>query len=197
MVYGKRIKEVRKLLKMKQMDMAEILGVSNSYLSSIESGTRGSNGRLIIKFLNEFDVSALWLYKGVGDVFNDFDDCVYLKSAEVFEPEKEYNVPILKKYVEEELSLPSEKLLYFIIKDEDMSPTLKNGDLVLVDAALNKGDVEGLHLIKIDSERMVRRLVFTPEKIVRFDNNTIRNSTILADSSVEFIGKVVWHGGKI
>ena len=182
---------------MKQKDMAEILGVSNSYLSSIESGTRGANGRLIIKFLNEFNVSAAWLYKGAGEVFNDFDSCIYLKSAEIREPKWRYNVPISKKHVEEMLGILSEKLLYFTIEDENMSPTLENGDLVLVDTSLNKGNVEGLYLVKIDRERSVRRLKFTPEKNIQFDNDKIRNSTILADSSVEFIGKVVWHGGKI
>jgi len=197
MIYGKRIKEVRKLLKMKQKDMSEILEVSNSYLSSIESGTRGTNGKLIIKFLNEFNVNAKWLYKEVGPVFNDLETSLYIRSVDIHENEKRYNISVPKDCIKKDIKSLGEKLIYFTVNNNSMSPTLKTGDMVFVDSSKNSGRTEGLFLFKINGVKMIRRLLFDPEKHLKADNETMKNSSILVDSNVEFIGKVVRYSRKI
>jgi hypothetical protein len=44
---------------------------------------------------------------------------------------------------------------------------------------------------------MIRRLLFDPEKHLKADNETMKNSSILVDSTVEFIGKVLRYSRKI
>jgi len=197
MICGKRIKEVRRLLKMKQKDMAEILEISRSYLCSIESGTRGANGRLIIKFLNEFNVRAVWLYNEGGPVFNDFDTCLYIRSSDIHEDEKRYNVSIPKDCIKKDLKSLGEKLLCFTVNNNSMSPTIRAGDIVLIDSSQDLGRAEGLYLLKINGKKMIRRLLFDPEKHLKADNDTMKNSFILVDSTVEFIGKVIRYSRKI
>ena len=191
MVYGKRIKEVRTCLNMKQKSMAKKLGVSASYLSLIESGERGANGLFIIRFLNEFNVNSEWLYNGTDPIFNEPDNCVYIKSATVNDNSKQYDLPILRRYIKERLKTVDKKLLYFTLKNDSMEPTLKKDDLLIVDISQNTPDDEGIYLVRIDDIIMVRRLSLVPQRNLQADNSTIKHSMILIDSSIEFIGKVV------
>jgi hypothetical protein len=177
--------------------MAEILEVSKSYLCSIESGTRGANGKLIIKFLNEFNVCASWLYNGIIPVFNNFDTSIYIRSAEIHEDKKSYNISIPENCLKNELRSLGENILCYSVDNDSMSPTLVSGDVVFVDSSINFGREEGLFLVKINDEKMIRRLLFDPEKHLKADNETMKNSSILVDSTVEFIGKVIRYSRKI
>lgn len=197
MLYGNRIKDVRNLLKLKQKDFAIALGVSQSYLCSIESGKKQPNANLIMRLINEFKVNSLWLKDGVGPVFNGSENTLYIRAAEINEDFPEYNFPITKDYVEGTLNTMGEKLVYFTVESDNMEPTLKSGDIVLVDISLNNADQEGLYLFSINSKKIIRRLLFVPQKHLINDNPSIKENSIIFDNSIECLGKVIWFGRKI
>lgn len=65
---GKRIKEVRKLFRLSQKELAENLGMSSSYLSEIENGIANPGPEFFLKLSNEHNVSMDYLFHGIGNI---------------------------------------------------------------------------------------------------------------------------------
>lgn len=197
MNYGKKIKEVRIMLKVNQKEMAKELGISQSYLCAIESGAKKPNGKAIISLVNNFHVSCSWLVDGTGPVFLNNSDVCYIRSAEVNEKKTVYNFPVMKQYINDTIGVNSEKLKCHRVDSDNMEPAIMKGDIVLVDISENLCDSEGIYLFKIDSRKILGRMALFPQKHIINDNPSIKNSSIIFDSSVECIGKIVWFCRKI
>jgi len=65
-----RIKEIRKALKMNQLDFAQRLGLSQPTLGMIEVGKRTFSEKHKKLICSEFNVNKSWLEFGKGDIFN-------------------------------------------------------------------------------------------------------------------------------
>lgn len=61
---GKRIAQRRKSLKIKQHDLAEKIGISNNYLSSIERGREKPSLEVFVSICNALNVSPDYLLVG-------------------------------------------------------------------------------------------------------------------------------------
>lgn len=61
---GRRVAQRRKQLKLKQNVLAEILGISNNYLSSIECGKEKPSLEIIVKICNSLQVTPDYLLMG-------------------------------------------------------------------------------------------------------------------------------------
>lgn len=59
---GKRVKEAREKSRMTQADLAENVGVSVTYISSIERGLSFPRGEVLVGILNELNVSADFVF---------------------------------------------------------------------------------------------------------------------------------------
>jgi transcriptional regulator with XRE-family HTH domain len=66
---NERLKELRSKLDLSQDEFGERIGVKRSHISSMESGVRRINDRMIKDICREYNVSELWLKAGVGDMF--------------------------------------------------------------------------------------------------------------------------------
>jgi transcriptional regulator with XRE-family HTH domain len=64
-----RILELRKTLKLKQLEFAERLGIKQSNLSNIETGYSGISDANIRLICITFNVNEAWLRSGEGPVF--------------------------------------------------------------------------------------------------------------------------------
>jgi transcriptional regulator with XRE-family HTH domain len=64
-----RIRTVRERLKLKQVDFANQLGVSQSFLSIVESGKRKPSFALLCSLLTSFNVDLPWVLTGQGEMF--------------------------------------------------------------------------------------------------------------------------------
>ncbi|HPG36525.1 MAG TPA: helix-turn-helix domain-containing protein [bacterium] len=197
MICGKRIREIRIILKKNQKLMAEELGISQSYLCAIERGAKRPNGNTIIKLVNNFHVSCLWLMDGTGPEFLDCNDICYIRSAEVNEKAPLYNFPVLKQYLRDTVGINADMLNFYIADSDNMEPAIKKNDIVLVDTSENLCDMEGVYLFRIESRKFLGRLLFFPQKHIVNDNPTIKNSSRIFDSSVECVGKIVWFCRKL
>lgn len=70
----KRIKEVRKTLKLTQVEFAETLGITNASISKIEAGINTPSEQTIKSICREFNVSYLWLTTGAGEMFEELSE---------------------------------------------------------------------------------------------------------------------------
>ena len=66
---GRRIKELREKLGLKQAEFADYVGISQGSLSRIEKGTQKADKTLILAICNVFRVNIDWLLTGEGDMF--------------------------------------------------------------------------------------------------------------------------------
>ena len=69
-VFGKRIKELRKQTGLSQEKFAFKIGLDRTYYASIESGKRNVSLKNIEKIASGFDISISQLFIGVGDEKN-------------------------------------------------------------------------------------------------------------------------------
>jgi transcriptional regulator with XRE-family HTH domain len=67
--YGKRLKEVRKILDISQKDFAAKLFVSASFLSEIESEKTKPGYNLLLKLATVFEVNPAWILMGKQPIF--------------------------------------------------------------------------------------------------------------------------------
>ncbi|POZ51306.1 helix-turn-helix domain-containing protein [Methylovulum psychrotolerans] len=67
---NERILKVRKYKSLKQNEFAELIGVSRSTLSEVESGKTKPSTDIIVGIANSFDdVNTDWLLTGKGDMY--------------------------------------------------------------------------------------------------------------------------------
>ena len=67
--YGKRLRDVRRVLDISQKDFAAQLLVSPSFLSEIESGKTKPGYNFLVKLATVFDVNPAWILLGQGAMF--------------------------------------------------------------------------------------------------------------------------------
>jgi transcriptional regulator with XRE-family HTH domain len=68
-ILGDRVKAIRETKGLKQQEMADILKISRSQITSYETGRRDLNDRTINDICREFNVREEWLRTGEGDMF--------------------------------------------------------------------------------------------------------------------------------
>ena len=93
----------------------------------------------------------------------------------------------------------AEEVLAFWVRGESMSPSFRDGDLVLVDMS-EREPVEAVMLIAFDERVQIKRLRFSPEGMLLISDDT-RYPPIefSADefSRVLLLGRVRWRGGGV
>ncbi|GAB1365358.1 MAG TPA: XRE family transcriptional regulator [Candidatus Cloacimonas sp.] len=67
---GERIKQVRKALRIKQIDMAKALNLNPSAISQMESGRTNPSLETISEIGKHYQVDLHWLITGAGQMFN-------------------------------------------------------------------------------------------------------------------------------
>ena len=69
MTVNQRIRQVRKVLNMTQVDFSKAIYISNGYTAEIENEHRVANDRIIHLISMTFGVSEQWLKTGEGEMF--------------------------------------------------------------------------------------------------------------------------------
>jgi transcriptional regulator with XRE-family HTH domain len=69
MTVNERVKQVRKVLNMSQVEFAKAIFISNGYIAELEREHRKVNNRIIHLISLTFGVSEEWLKNGTGHVF--------------------------------------------------------------------------------------------------------------------------------
>lgn len=98
------------------------------------------------------------------------------------------------------LSNDPESLSLISVIGDSMMPTLCDGDDIMVDAsAATKPLRDGIHVIRIDDELMVKRIARGPggKLSILSDNPSWPDWEDVAVSDVRIVGRVVWAGRRL
>jgi transcriptional regulator with XRE-family HTH domain len=98
---NKRIKVIREVLNMTQVNFSRVLALSSGYLAGVETEKRKVNGRIIKLICSSFKVSERWLRTGEGGMFDELTDPIFTKLEGLF---KELS-PQYQKYIFKQIDL--------------------------------------------------------------------------------------------
>lgn len=101
-----------------------------------------------------------------------------------------------------ELGAKASDLCLIRVSGDSMEPTLRGGDVILVNQQITRPDREGIYILRMGEMLLVKRLQAVPGGNLRVisDNAAFDSWVIsLADLGVEIaiIGRVVWSGRKM
>ena len=95
---NQRVKELRKALKMTQVNFSRLISLSSGYLAGIETNKRIVNDRIIKLICFSYKVNEQWLRSGEGEMFAGNDDEQCIKLVSLFrELESKYRHYIIKE----------------------------------------------------------------------------------------------------
>lgn len=102
-------------------------------------------------------------------------------------------------YLRQITSAPIQQLAIVTVKGDSMSPTLREGDVVLIDTTKRNLGFDGLFVLRMDEALHVKRVNRGSRAgLVRIlsDNRDAYPATERELAEVDAVGKVLWYGRK-
>ena len=81
---GKRLKSIREKLEFSQEKFGNKIGLSNSGVSKIESGSTNLSKQVTVALVREFNVNENWLLTGDGEMFVENDNSLLMQLSHEF-----------------------------------------------------------------------------------------------------------------
>ena len=98
-----------------------------------------------------------------------------------------------------ELGSRPENLCLIKVSGDSMEPTLRAGDVILIDRSAGRPDREGIYVLRLEDALLVKRLQLVPGGSIKvtsdnaaFEPWTINRSSPPADLTI--VGRVIWSG---
>lgn len=219
MKIGAKIRKVRKLLGISQIEMAKSLDVNERSFGDYERDKKGVTTEFINNLIKVYNVNCIWLFKDMGEIFDDSSH-VYIQNVDT----DEENLAYIPKYdlaaaAGAGLAVDNEKvecmaafnklwlknvvnaspmnLTAILAEGDSMEPTIKTGDFLLVDHSKNTPN-DGIYVIRLDNSLIVKRIQCLPDSQIKaISDNKIYDPFIIdfkKQTDAAIIGKVVWFG---
>ncbi len=100
-----------------------------------------------------------------------------------------------------QLSANPKALSVIQVSGDSMSPTLIDGDDILVDRADGaEGIRDGIYVLRVDDSLIVKRLTINPVQLsfsVRSDNPAYPDWNDVNPANIDIVGRVIWTGRRI
>ena len=216
---GERLAQIRTSLAINQSAMAKLIGVERDSWRRYEGGDM-PNGKPLAR-LASMGFSVDWILTGEGSMKssespaqqalapNLGDDFVLLPRYGVkaaagagvtvrSEQVVDY-VAFRKSYIRDTLRLDSTHLLLIQSVGDSMSPTIKDGDLLLVNRIVEAFRDSAIYCMAIGDDLIVKRVErrINGDVVIKSDNERYSPEVLTADAaaSLHVVGQVVWHGG--
>ena len=160
---GERLKLIRESKKLKQKQMADLIGISPNYLSELEAGKKKPSRLLLALLESRLAINLEWLLTGKGPMFRS-----KLREGTNLIPVVDWRAPegfsgrldALEKVGTIAVPEVSEKALAVKVRDDSMAPLIRQGDYAVFlparDDEVKSGDV----VVAVDEwgDLIVRRL---------------------------------------
>lgn len=221
---NERLIYARKSKGFMQKELANILKVSLPTMNHYESGKRAPNSELLAQIAKVLECDPGWLLTGEGqaekkEAFvneamspSTLDDFVLVPrynieasagGGSVIHSEQIVDHLAFKaSWVSKELGADPKNLLLIHSIGNSMEPTLRSGDLLLVDRSKARMKGDGIYLINFDDGLMVKRLEWMMDGtiVIRGDNTSVSREqkvTAIEMEKLHLLGRVVWVGSKV
>jgi phage repressor protein C with HTH and peptisase S24 domain len=220
---NKRITISRKSKGFTQKILAERLNISLPTMNHYETGKRIPGSDLLARLAEVVECDAGWLLTGVET------NAKYLEASpnptdpimEDFVLVPRYNIEasagggsmvhseqivdhlaFKTDWVYKELGTDPKNLLLIHSIGDSMEPTIRSGDLLLVDRKKSQVKGDGIYLINLADGLMVKRVewLLGGSVVIRGDNTLVSREQTLSSTDLEnlhILGRVVWIGSKI
>lgn len=220
-----RIRKIRTEASLTILELSKLIGVPDRSISNYERGERKPSVEYLSFLAEKLDANPEWLMLGRGNMFIDkskvkeggklpddltpndflFIPMIDLKAAAgggvIVDTEKVKDfIAFTKDWLFKTVTAPVNELVMFLTKGDSMSPTINDGDMLLVDKSDTVLKSEGIYVIRMDDSLIVKRVQKLPDKKAEIisDNSVYKPFVIdLTDETISVIGKVVWFGRQI
>ncbi|SFD83931.1 S24 family peptidase [Nitrosomonas sp. Nm166] len=106
-----------------------------------------------------------------------------------------------KDWVEMSFNIHNNSLALITVKGDSMEPTLKSGDLILIELIQSRIEDNSLYVLQLDNDLVVKRIQrkINGSLLVKSDNPKYEPEEVDARAAkkLHVIGKVVWFGRRI
>jgi transcriptional regulator with XRE-family HTH domain len=176
-------------------------GLSDTTLRQYLSGQSEPTRPALIAIARAAHVSLDWLICGEGDtneVLHQILDSLHIFKGNV------KDIAFSKDWLKEEFPHASESLMLFYMPDDSMENTIKQNDLLLVDAGVKdiQSVTAGIYLLKLFGVLSIKRLQKVGSTTIKIlSDNSLYESFLIDSSELEqdnaLIGQVLWHSRKL
>lgn len=114
-----------------------------------------------------------------------------------------YSLAFRRDWISRELNATPADLYLINVIGESMEPTLRPGDVILVDRRVpERGPVDGIHVMRMDDSLLVKRLQRLPGRRLKVssDNSAYEPFEVelaALDGEMSVLGRVVWAGRRM
>ena len=207
-----RLRVARKHLGLKQGDMAVQSGVSARAYQGYEAGRSIPGGEAIQGFVRA-GINSNWLLTGEGEMLvadlvsrepkqetsapsPQSDLTAHFESGQIVD-----HISFRPAWVRTELNANPENLILITAIGDSMEPTIRAGDLVLIDRSSQVIKQDAIYCIAAHDNLRVKRIQLKLDGsfVISSDNAKYEAELITADdaASLKIIGRAVWVGKRL
>jgi phage repressor protein C with HTH and peptisase S24 domain len=221
-----RIKMIREQKSLTQQQFAEYLGMAQGFLSELERGRYKPRKPLLLAISYLYKINYEWLITGKGEKeeaekplilrepeikYNEssttYDEFVYVPQMKslisaggglIPDTMIEMKIAFRRDWIQRKGN--PENMSLIRATGDSMEPTLKPGDIVLIDHSRNDVDPHGgIYAIAVDGQIMIKRLqiLYPSKKIKIISDNAKYESTEVDSDHLNINGKVIWYGREL
>ena len=196
-------------------DLARAVGVSDNAIYKWVSGRGQPSMMSLVNLSKAAGVSVEWLATGRGAPTKAKSEIHTSEPAEVI-PMPRHSlraangrpaiqtqqivdyVSFQAEWLQRALNVDMRNTALIEVIGDSMSPTIDEGDVVLVDLREGRFHHDGVYVLRTGSDLAVKRLQRQPDGalLIRSDNPAYESNTVKPDE-VTLLGRVVWIGGRL
>ena len=207
-----RLKEARNRLGLKQGEMAAQSGVSARAYQGYEAGRSVPGGEAIEGFIRT-GINSNWLLSGEGEMLvadlvsrepkqetsapsPQSDLTAHFESGQIVD-----HISFRPDWVRTELNSNPENLVLITAIGDSMDPTIRSGDLVLIDRSSNVIKQDAIYCIAANDNLRVKRIQLKLDGsfVISSDNAKYEAELLTADAaaSLKIFGRAIWAGRRL
>ncbi|MBF0148193.1 MAG: helix-turn-helix transcriptional regulator [Magnetococcales bacterium] len=212
---NERFKTARKLAGISQLKLAEAVGCTRVAVTMWESGaTKKIEGTLLVRAAKTLNVRPEWLALGEEPMRAFAEEEFVMVPRHEVAASLGYGMENVSEQVVDHLAfkhrwlvdsgLDRNHLALISAVGDSMTPTINDGDLLLIDKRISKiKDLKNgtIYVFRVDTHLYAKRIQRRMDGsiLVMSDNKIYSDEVISADSlaDIHFIGRVVWIGRTI
>jgi phage repressor protein C with HTH and peptisase S24 domain len=208
---GKRITQARERAELTKSGLARRLKVTPQSVQDWENGDTQPRAERLNKLAEVLDVPLHWLAFGEGEAVAMVNKQLAVVAVPLLENATSAGfgdyassaaicmVELSRDWISKTITVSAAGALrLYPVRGDSMSPSLLNGDTILIDTGISSLVDDGIYALRIEDSLFVKRLQRFPGHKLRVisDNPRYEPFELTDGDQFEILGKVVysWHG---